>query len=53
MSTTYIAQKVDRTYLYDNSVENVEQKLLIRLSDGKIVKRYVSKLPEWAKMIVE
>ena len=30
-----------------------EQKLLIRLSDGKIVKRYVEVLPEWAKMIIE
>lgn len=40
--------------LYDNnSIENVEQKLLIRLSDGKIVKQYVESLPEWAKMIVE
>lgn len=53
LNCRYIAQKVDRTYLYDNSVENVEQKLLLRLSDGEIVKRYVDKLPEWAKRIVE
>ena len=49
----YISTKVDRTYLYDNSVDNAEQKLLIRLSDGLIVKRYVNELPEWAKQIID
>ena len=49
----YIATKVDRTYLYDNSVDDAEQQLLIRLSDGLIAKRYVNELPEWAKQIVD
>lgn len=39
--------------LYDNSIDNVEQKLLIRLSDGNIVKQYVEIFPEWAKQIIE
>ena len=53
LNCKYIATKVDRTYLYDNSVDDAEQQLLIRLSDGIIVKRYVEQLPEWAKQIVE
>ena len=48
-----IATKVDRTYLYDNSIENAEAKLLLRFSDGKIAKRYIEELPEWAKQIIE
>lgn len=49
----YIATKVDRAYLYDNSIENAEARILLRFSDGLIVKRYVDALPEWAKQIVE
>lgn len=52
LNCKYIATKVDRTYLYDNSVDDAEQKLLIRLSDGLIEKRYVNELPEWAKQII-
>ena len=52
LNCKYIATKVDRTYLYDNSVDDAEQKLLIRLSDGIIAKRYVNELPEWAKQII-
>ena len=43
---------VDRTYLYDNSVDDAEQQILIRLSDGNIAKRYVDEMPEWARQIV-
>ena len=53
LNCKYIATKVDRTYLYDNSVDDAEQQLLIRLSDGLIAKRYVNELPEWAKQIIE
>ena len=53
LNCKYISTKVDRTYLYDNSVDNAEQRLLIRLSDGIIVKRYVEQLPEWARQIIE
>ena len=52
LNCKYIATKVDRTYLYDNSVDDAEQKLLTRLSDGLIAKRYVNELPEWAKQII-
>ena len=43
----------NRTYLYDNSVENADATILLRLSDGVIVKRYIEQLPEWAKQIIE
>ena len=52
LNCKYIATKVDRTYLYDNSIENAEAKLLLRFSDGKIAKRYIEELPEWAKQII-
>lgn len=52
LNCKHIADKVDRLYLYDNSVENKEAKLLIRFYEGKIMKQYVSDLPEWAKHIV-
>ena len=52
LNCKYIATKVDRTYLYDNSIDDAEQQLLIRLSDGLIAKRYVNELPEWAKQII-
>lgn len=53
LNCKYISTKVDRTYLYDNSIDNVEQQLLLRLSDGVIIKRYVEQLPEWAIQIIE
>lgn len=48
-----IVRKIQRVYLYDNSAENAEAQLLIRYADGKVAKRYVEQLPEWAKQIVE
>lgn len=53
LNCKYISTKIDRTYLYDNSIDNAEQRLLIRLSDGKIMKRYEEQLPEWARQIIE
>lgn len=43
---------VDRTYVYDNSVENAEAQLLFRMVDGKLFKMYVDNVPEWAKAIL-
>ena len=42
---------VDRLYVYDNSIEDAEARLLFRLSDGELVKRYVDDLPAWASSI--
>lgn len=46
-----LAQYVDRLYVYDNSVDDVEAQLLFRLSNGELVKKYVENLPAWAKPI--
>lgn len=49
-----IASKiVDRTYVYDNSVENADARLLFRLVDGKLYKTYVATVPEWANTFFE
>lgn len=48
MNCCLASQLVDRTYIYDNSVENEDAKLLFRLAKGKLVKQYVEYIPEWA-----
>lgn len=52
LNCRYLARKVDRTYLYDNSIDRADASLLLRFSDGIIAKRYVETMPEWAKQIV-
>lgn len=42
----------DRTYIYDNSIDNEEVKILCRLSNGELVKKYVDDMPKWAEMIL-
>lgn len=46
------SQFADRTYVYDNSVDGAEAKLLFRLTDGEIAKQYVNQIPEWASPIL-
>ena len=44
-----IASKVvDRTYIYDNSIDNKMAKILFRLTNGKLGKQYMNKIPQWA-----
>lgn len=43
---------VNRLYVYDNSEENTEARLLFRLSDGLMVKQYNDIIPDWAKIIL-
>ncbi len=47
-----VSRIVDRTYIYDNSVENTEAKLLYRMVDGQLVKKYADDMPEWAQTIL-
>lgn len=47
-----VAPIVDQLYVYDNSVEDAEARLLFRQSDGALAKRYVDKLPQWAISIL-
>jgi len=42
----------DRLYVYDNSEEYAEAKLLFRASDGKLEKKYFA-INDWAKEIFE
>ena len=43
---------VDRLYIYDNSVDNEDARLLFRLTNGVIGKMYVTDVPEWAQAIL-
>ncbi|MDE5996844.1 MAG: zeta toxin family protein [Muribaculaceae bacterium] len=47
-----VARLVDRLYVYDNSVNDQDARLLFRLTNGLIAKRYSDVLPEWAKNII-
>ncbi|MGM9709927.1 MAG: hypothetical protein ACI3ZB_10060 [Prevotella sp.] len=40
------------TIIYDNSVDNQEACLLFRMVNGKVYKRYVEDLPNWAYTII-
>jgi predicted ABC-type ATPase len=46
------AAKVDRLYVYDNSVDNEIPALLFRASEGKIIKTY-RPAHDWAKAIIK
>ena len=46
-----VSKLVDRTYIYDNSVENKDATLLFRLAKGELIKQYVNDIPEWALAI--
>lgn len=43
-----VSEFVNRTYIYDNSVENADTNLLFRFNHGKLVKQYVNVIPRWA-----
>ncbi|MCR5064556.1 MAG: zeta toxin family protein [Bacteroidales bacterium] len=42
----------DRVYLYDNSVDGHEARILFRFADGTIIKRYTDDIPQWAQSLV-
>ena len=46
------AEIVDRTYVYDNSIEDADAQLLFRMVNGKLFKTYVEEFTEWAKTIL-
>ena len=47
-----VSPVVDRLYVYDNSADGRDAKLLFRLVDGKLKKRYVKNVPEWAQVLL-
>lgn len=46
-----IASVVDRLYVYDNSIDGKDARLLFRLSDGALKKVYESEIPAWAQIL--
>jgi predicted ABC-type ATPase len=50
MNCAFITKNVDRLYVYDNSIDFVEAKLLFRASDGIVTKKY-EQTREWAMPI--
>lgn len=47
-----VSKYIDRTYVYDNSVDFSEARLLFRLTDGTLEKQYIDVIPDWAKPIL-
>ena len=47
-----ISELVDRLYIYDNSVDGVDARLLFRKAEGKLIKQYSDDIPEWAKLVL-
>ena len=43
----------DRVYVYDNSIDDVDARLLFRMTDGQLFKQYVEEIPEWAGMLLK
>ncbi len=46
-----ISRLADRTYIYDNSVDGQETRILFRFVDGKLFKTYGEDIPIWAEEI--
>ena len=48
-----VAAIADRVYVYDNSVDEAESRLLFRMTDGQPFKRYTDDIPLWAQTIID
>lgn len=49
---TTVMQIVDRSYIYDNSVDFSDPQLLYKFIDGRLEKKY-AKIPEWADAMMK
>lgn len=47
-----VSEVVDRLYVYYNSIEDAEARLLFRLNNGDLTKQYIDDLPDWALTIL-
>lgn len=47
-----VASIVDRLYIYDNSIDDVDARPLFRLSEGVLAKQYTDDIPDWAQNIL-
>ena len=50
---TKILPHLDRGYVFDNSADGVEARILFRTVDGVLTKKYNEPLPEWSRLIAE
>ena len=46
------ASLANRVYIYDNSIDDADARLLFRLSDGRLIKQYTEDIPAWALSIL-
>ena len=46
-----ISRLADRTYIYDNSIDGHEARILFRFVDGNLFKEYITDIPLWAEEI--
>lgn len=46
------ASLADRVYVYDNSIDDADARLLFRMTDGQLFKQYFDAIPEWASTIL-
>lgn len=53
LNCCFVAKVADKTYVYDNSVDNVEAQILFRMTNGEVIKTYVESIPEWALPITD
>ena len=47
------ATLADRTYIYDNSIDDTDARLLFRMTSGQLFKQYTDDIPEWAMTILK
>lgn len=47
-----VSEVVDRLYVYYNSIEDAEARLLFSLNNGDLTKQYIDDLPDWALTIL-
>ena len=47
-----VASIIDRLYVYDNSIDDVDARPLFRLSEGVLAKLYTEDIPDWAQNIL-
>lgn len=47
-----VASIIDRLYVYDNSIDDVDARPLFRFSEGVLAKQYTEDIPDWAQNIL-
>lgn len=47
-----ISTIIDRLYVYDNSVDDMDARAIFRLTDGRLAKQYTIDVPFWASTLL-